>query len=279
MIDLTKAPFRWNGATFPSIGGLPALITHEDMFVAAPLAGPFYVYLCGGSQAGISIGAPMILQAVVAEPPFVVDYSHAKPSPSGYFSIEMVVTGSPVIYNITPDKAINNPALIATGVPIYAYANAAYRNRLSIPAIGCYDTNPPAGWIFSCAVVGQNYTPPQSCCPPPEPIQINLADYFRPIRHDVPQGGFYGAAEVRGPLWYASEIWSYAGSAADPDDDLVINGNAVFPDDVAGLINGGVDTKLFDLPAGTPLILNVRNSTTFGGPCHSLGSIWIVPTP
>jgi len=32
MIDPTKAPFLFNGSTFPTIGGFPALISREDMF-------------------------------------------------------------------------------------------------------------------------------------------------------------------------------------------------------------------------------------------------------
>lgn len=106
----------------------------------------------------------------------------------------------------------------------------------------------------------------------PTMVLIPLVEHF-PLKTDVPDFGRYGA-KIFGPYPFDSSIVSHADSPAWFDDDMVLNGEVVYPTGVADLVNGGVTTTLLSLPAGQTFSVDVQNSY---GWCWAQNSLRVVP--
>lgn len=114
----------------------------------------YYVYICGGSQSPLDpVGeAPLYLAQITTAPPFVASFVPA--NSAAYYSIEVLVTTSPVYY-VPPavDKTINSPA-VKQLVPVVAYGNKIGAFALSLSTVGDFDSAPMTTWVFSASAIG-----------------------------------------------------------------------------------------------------------------------------
>ena len=108
----------------------------------------------------------------------------------------------------------------------------------------------------------------------PSFFAINLLADF-PAGPSVGYHGLYGA-RTYGPYADLRFVYSHASDPACADDDLVINGVVLYPDDFANPINGGATTLFLVLRAGDIFSVNIRNA---GGPCSGSGSLRLYNRP
>jgi hypothetical protein len=105
----------------------------------------------------------------------------------------------------------------------------------------------------------------------PLPWNIPVATTF-PTK--TAAAGLYGEV-VFGPFDHRVEVWSWHVDPAGIDDDLVINGEILFQNNFADIINGGQNTLLADIPPGTLLRVDINNAAF--GPVGGSGTIRVVP--
>ena len=94
----------------------------------------------------------------------------------------------------------------------------------------------------------------------------------------VAAGGFYGA-KTFGPWPETRFVYSHSSDPAGADDDLVIDGVVIEPNDFADDISGGATTLITTIPANTVMTVDVRNSSIYGGPCSAGGSLRLYRSP
>ena len=114
--------------------------------------------------------------------------------------------------------------------------------------------------------------PPTPTIPPSVPsfLEIDLDSQF-PNKPGVPVGDFYGF-QTFGPHLENRWVYSHEADPAGADDDLVINGTVVDPDNVANYVFDGARTLLVILNAGSTFTVDVRQGT-IGGNCLGFGRI------
>ncbi len=104
---------------------------------------------------------------------------------------------------------------------------------------------------------------------PVEMLSIDLGELFPNDYQNYPEG-WLGDWVTCGPYSEDRWLYSHADNPAAADDDLGIDGVAVYSDGYASYLNGGATTLLRFLPAGQTFTVNIWNS---GGWCYASGEL------
>ncbi|MEI6493828.1 MAG: hypothetical protein WCO94_14870 [Verrucomicrobiota bacterium] len=178
--------------------------------------------------------------------------------PAGSFTISYFLDG--VLVGSLPAAESGRYTLTTAFTVSESAARAwvAVRSSLPLPTWVGY-----AEWVFPAAQF----------------IRISLVDEFpQDIPPSVAPGGFCGA-KTFGPYTVDRYVYSHAADPAGADDDLYLNGEAINFTNRSHVLFGGATTLIMTLPAGTPLVVNVRNSDYWGGYCWAAGSLRLYNRP